>query len=141
MDSDDHVRLGELHDLVHRDPVSAWPHVVRAIEHGRYDGTYPLLEDVIYSDQLPELIDKIEEAARRSSSFRRHLMDIGPGLGGKGGPEMERIFILVRNAEAEFAVVVEFDDESELKSLRRWPSTIPAAIRGKTVIFKRRGRP
>lgn len=141
MDSDDHVRLGELHDLVLRDPVSAWPHVARVIEHGRHDGRYPLLEDAIYSDQLPELIDEIEEAARRSSSFRRHLMDIGPFLGGKGGPEMERIFILVRNAEAEFAVVVEFDDESELKSLRRWASTIPAAIRGKTVIFKRRGRP
>lgn len=109
----DEVHLKELHDLVHRDPVAAWPEVVRVIERGRYDLDYPLLEDVIYSDHLPELIDQIETAARKSKRFRRHPMDIGPGLGGKGGPGMERIFSLVGCAEAEFAVVVEFDHESD----------------------------
>jgi hypothetical protein len=132
------VDAQQAHDLVHRDALEAWPHVVALIESGRDDlMAGMLLEDVVYSDQLPALIDAIEMQAKRSVRFRRCLLTSGPALGGKGGPEMDRIFKLIDEAEAELATVVEFDEESELRSV--W-NTIRPLLTRKIVIFKRRQR-
>lgn len=131
----------ELHDLVHRDAAAAWPHVVELIETGaQTNDVLTLLEDVVYSDQLPELIDEIEAQARKSQKLRLALLTCGPALGGRGGPEMDRISKLIQSAEDELATVYWFNDESELRSLSSFRKSLPATLQGKHVIFKRRSK-
>ncbi len=128
-----------MHELVHRDPIAAWPHVIALIEaDGAKADELDLLADLVYSHKLPELIDRIEEQARRSKPFRYALLDCGDELGGRGGPEMDRIFKLLREAEAELATVVEYEDERELRSLRSLGRTVRAMVGGKMLIFKRK---
>ncbi len=103
------MKPDQVHELVHRDPVTAWPHVIALIERdGPKAHELGLLADLVYSHELPELIDRIEEEARRSKPFRYALLDCGDVLGGRGGPEMDRIFKLMQDAEDELATVVEF---------------------------------
>lgn len=128
----------ELHELVHRDPVAAWPHVADLIDAGPDHAHLLLLEDVIYSEQLPQLIEAIELRAAQSRRFREALLWCGDALGGKGGPEMERIFRIIEDAERELATVIEFDDESEL---HRPVNVLRGMLPGKRVIFKRRQVP
>jgi hypothetical protein len=135
------MRQDELHKLVHRDPLAAWPHVVESIEAGREgDKHYLLVEDLVYSNALPALIDQIEAQAGRSERFRLALLNAAASLGGRGGAEMDRIWRLIDAAEAELATVIEFDDESELQSLRALWETTKAAPHNKMVIFRRRDR-
>ena len=94
----------------------------------------------MYSEELPELIDRIEEQARRSKRFRFALLSCGDELGGRGGPEMERIFKLMQDAEAELATVVEFEDERELRSLHSLGRTLRAMVGRKILIYKRKPR-
>lgn len=132
----------QLHQLVHRDPIAAWPDIVTLIDAGQSGlDSRELLEDLIYSDRLPDLIDQIEEQARRSKRFRLALLDSGPALGGRGGPEIERIFKLIDEAEAELATVVEFEYETEIRSPHALVHRARAILSGKQLIFKRRRHP
>lgn len=129
----------QLHRLVHRDPLAAWPHVVALIETGHHaDEQLRLLEDLVYSDQLAELIDGIEEQARRSKHFRLALLTCGDALGGRGGPEMDRIFKVIADAEAELATVIELDREREIRSPHAANASLRAALHGKILIYRRR---
>jgi len=131
-----------VHDLAHRDPIAAWPHVVDLIETDwRRAQELDLLTDLVYSEELPALIALIEQQAKRSKEFRRALLDSGPTFGGRGGPEMDRIFKLVGDAEEELATVVYFDDERELRSVRVFLRTLSASVRGKALICRRRRTP
>lgn len=76
------------------------------------------------------------EHAARSQRFREALLWCGDALGGKGDPEMDRIFKLIADAEAELATVVEFDDEADLRRLR---GVLPMVRGGKMIIYRRRG--
>lgn len=76
--------------------------VVALIEaDGHWESQATLLEDLVYSEQLPRLIDSIEELAQQSERFRRALVSSRDALGGRGGPEVERIFKLIDDAEWE----------------------------------------
>jgi len=135
------VKPDQVHELVHRDPITAWPHVIALVEaDGAKAHELGLLADLVYSEELPELIDRIEEQARRSKRFRFALLSCGDELGGRGGPEMERIFKLVQDAEAELATVVNYEDERELRSVRSLGRTLRAMIGRKILIYKRKPR-
>ena len=97
-----------LHIKVHVDPVGAWDEVCEVLETSDDPiWALTLLEDVIYSHALPLLIDDIERRAHESRRFRAWLVSAGDALGGKGGPEMERIFKLQRQFESEFTQAIE----------------------------------
>jgi hypothetical protein len=143
------MRQDDLHELVHKEPLAAWPHVVSLIEAGQESDEQTLLvsdeqtllvEDLVYSNALPALIDQIEEQAGRSKRFRFALLNAAASLGGRGGPEMDRIWKLIDAAEAELATVIEFDDESELQSSRALRETMKAAPHNKMLIIRRRAR-
>ncbi len=67
------MKPDQVHELVHRDPVTAWPHVIALIERdGPKAHELGLLADLVYSEELPELIDRIEEqgATQQALSIR-----------------------------------------------------------------------
>ncbi len=104
------VDYEQLHRLAHDDPRAAWLEIVALIERGApWDQQSDLLGDVVFSDALPELIEDVEHAFHRSSRFQRALLTAHAGLGGKAGPEMDRIDSLVQLAERRHAVIVEFE--------------------------------
>ncbi|MCC6618001.1 MAG: hypothetical protein IT341_03055 [Chloroflexi bacterium] len=128
----------ELHELVHRDAKLAWPHVLALIERNRgsADHQVQLIGDIVFSDALPDLIDDIERAFAESERFQRVIMWTSPEFGGRGGPEVDRLWKLVDEAERRHAYVREVD--SLEKPPRFGIAGWWAALTGKAVIYRLR---
>lgn len=130
----------ELHQLVHRDAKQAWPHALAFIERdgGSAEDRGQLISDIVYSAALPELMDNVERAFANSERFQQAILWSSPEFGGRGGPEMDRLWKLVDEAERRNAHVYEVD------SLERPPrfriGAWWASMRGKSVIYRVRRR-
>ncbi len=114
----------QIHQLAHNDPRAAWPHIVALIDRrAPWDvTTSELLSDIAFSDALPELVDDWEAALHRSPRFQKALLWAQYDLGGKGGPEMDRIHRLVELAEQRHAVIIDVEPGTRPPrlSVRQW---------------------
>jgi hypothetical protein len=127
-----------LHEMVHRNAKEAWPQVLAFIERGggsELEGSH-FIGDIAFSDALPGLIDDIERAFARSARLQKAILWSSAELGGIAGPEIDRLWKLVEEAERRHAVVREFDfldKRPRFSFVEFW-----ASLTGKAIIHRLR---
>jgi hypothetical protein len=125
--------------LADRAPEDAWLRLARLIETGdaeRLDQwvVTDALQAIIESDSLPAVIDDLERVFAASRSFQRLFVGMEPGRAERRSDEVERVAVLIGEAERRHAVVTEFE------SLEGRPHTslrdLVGTARGKVILHR-----